>query len=193
MALPWTVRPTNAAASTRPANARNTAATLRPKRTRGDRRRGRELTRASWGTGELRGKRIARIPRSAVRAPPDHPEPRDGGATVAELAGERRHDHRTIAPNDGGVVARFVERPGLVRHLRGVREVTQEPEHATAVDALADTHALVQIHKAARRVGVERHHEGKLDHRRRGKGLVLVLAEESVPVGVGGERARLTL
>src|SRR5439155_13517207 len=136
IALPCTVRPTNAAASTRPANARNTAATLRPKRTRGDRRRGRELTRASWGTGEPRGKRIARIPRSAVRAPPDHPEPRDGGATVAELAGERRHDHRTIAWNDGGVVARFVERPGLVRHLRAVREVTQE--HGAVLALLED-------------------------------------------------------
>src|SRR3989442_428061 len=126
MALPCTVRPTNAAASTKPAHARNTAATPRPKRTRRDPPRRLELTRASCGTGELGGKRIARIPRGAVRAPPDHPEPRDGGATVAELAGERRHDHRTIARNDGGVVARFVERPGLVRRLRAVREVTQE-------------------------------------------------------------------
>src|SRR5205823_418841 len=115
-----TVRPTNAAARTSPANASATAARLRPKRTRGVRRRCRELTRASCGTTELRGKRFARIPGGAICAPPKHPEPRDRRSGVTQLPGERRNDHRTVSRNDRGIVPRFVERAGLVRHLGGV-------------------------------------------------------------------------
>src|SRR4051812_15561372 len=117
MAFPWTVRPTKAAASTNPVNAKVTAATVRPNRTRGERRRWRELTRASCGRSELRGKRIARISGCAVRAPTEHSEPLHSGSGVAKLASECSHDDRAGARNDGRVVTRFVERAGLVRHL----------------------------------------------------------------------------
>ena len=69
--------------------------------------------------------------------------------------------------------------------------VAHVPEHAAAVDAVADPHALVKIQETPRGVGVERHDEGQLDHRCRGKELVLVLAEERLAVGVGREHARL--
>src|SRR5205814_10089928 len=120
IALPCTVSPTNAAARTSPAKARATAATLRPKRTRGDRRRCRVVTHASCGTTELGGKRLGRIPGGPVGAPTEQTEPRDRGPGVAKLAGERRHDHRTFPWNDCSVVARLVEGAGLVRHLRAV-------------------------------------------------------------------------
>src|SRR5712692_5100963 len=137
MALPWTVRPTNAAARTSPAKASDTAAKLRPKRTRRDRRcLLSELTRASCRTSELRGKRIARIPGGPVSAPPKHPEPRNGRTGIAELAREGGDDHRPLARNDGCVVARFIERAGLVRHLRAVRQVAQQ--HRAVLALLED-------------------------------------------------------
>lgn len=64
-------------------------------------------------------------------------------------------------------------------------------QDAAPVDALANWNAFVEIKEAPRGVGVERHHQGKLDDRRRWKGLVLVLAEELAPAGIGDERANL--
>ena len=65
------------------------------------------------------------------------------------------------------------------------------PQNAAPVDTLADENAFVEIKEAPRGVGVEGHHQGKLDDRRRRKGGVLVLAEELAPAGVTRERARL--
>ena len=65
------------------------------------------------------------------------------------------------------------------------------PQNAAAVDALAHRNEFVEIKETPRGVGVERHHKGELDDRRRRKELVLVLAEELAPAAIAGERTRL--